>query len=77
MSEVSIPIPVSSFKRLIGFLDSVGSDRDPVAVVDDALDYWLDNASWKAHDLLPELHSDSGAGYRWKIRQDGDRKSVV
>ena len=77
MSEVSIPIPVLSFKRLISFLDSIGSDRDPVAVVDDALDYWIENASWKTQDLLPELHQDAGHGYKWKIQQDGDKPASM
>ena len=62
-SHVSIPIPTAEFLELVNFLRERGSDRDPVLAVRDAIDYWMDNASWKQEDLMPETF---GRGYTWK-----------
>jgi len=64
-SYVCIPIPTSLFLELANFLKEEGSDRDPVRVVRTAIDYWIDNASWKKEDLLPETIDDDH-GYTWK-----------
>ncbi len=60
--QISIPVSTEQFLSLVEFLRSNGDPRDPVDVVSDAIDYWLDNASWK-----PELLSESASkGYQWK-----------
>jgi len=64
-SYISIPIPTTVFLELTDFLREEGSDRDPVSVVRTAIDYWIDNASWKKEDLLPETVDDHH-GYTWK-----------
>lgn len=61
-SQLSVPIPTSQFIELVEFLRSNGDSSDPVQAVSKAIDYWMDNASWK-----PELLSVSSArGYQWK-----------
>lgn len=61
-STVSISIPTKKFVELVDFLRSHNDPRDPAVLVSTAVDYWLDNASWK-----PELLSQSDArGYQWK-----------
>ena len=64
-SIISVPIPARLFLKLAEFLRDQGSDRDPVKAVADAVDYWIDNASWKQKDLMPEIF-DQQKGYRWK-----------
>jgi len=68
-SQLSVPVKTSTFLDLADFLREVGSDRDPVATVDLAIRYWIDNASWKQADLLPETVADAPStikGYMWK-----------
>lgn len=61
-TQVSIPIQTRQFLDLVEFLKSKGDASDPVEIVSKAIDYWLDNASWK-----PELLAISSArGYQWK-----------
>lgn len=63
-TQVAIPVRTRQFLDLADFLRRSGDSRDPVAAVADAIDYWLDNASWK-----PELLSQSTnatRGYQWK-----------
>ncbi|CAM2791981.1 hypothetical protein [Janthinobacterium lividum] len=61
-TKVSVPIYTQQFLELANFLRSNGDPRDPVEIVSVAIDYWLDNASWK-----PELLSESDTrGYQWK-----------
>lgn len=61
-THISVPVPTQQFLDLVGFLQSKGDPSDPVLVVSTAIDYWLDNASWK-----PELLAVSNArGYQWK-----------
>ena len=61
-SQISIPIPTVQFVELVEFLKNKGDPTDPVEVVSKAIDYWMDNASWK-----PELLAASSArGYQWK-----------
>lgn len=67
MSSISVPFPTEKFLQLSAFLKEQGSTRDPVIAIQNAVEYWLDNASWKKEDLLPEtLVADSARGYRWK-----------
>ena len=61
-TQISVPIYTQQFLELANFLRSNGDPRDPVEIVSVAIDYWLDNASWK-----PELLSESDTrGYQWK-----------
>lgn len=61
-THISVPLPTQQFLELVDFLRSNNDPRDPVEVVVAAIDYWLDNASWK-----PELLSESDTrGYQWK-----------
>jgi hypothetical protein len=67
MSEVSIPIKTSQFLSIVDLLRKYGSDHDPVAAVSLAIDYWMENAIWKAQDLIPGLPlSQADRGYSWK-----------
>jgi len=68
-SQISIPLPTKSFLLLVDFLREVGSDRDPVKAVEDAIQYWIDNAEWKRDDLLPELSSSVLHGYSWRHKE--------
>lgn len=67
-THVSIPIPSSLFVGLIDFLRGHGSKRDPVTAVADAIDYWIENASWKQGDLMPEIFTTESRGYTWKYK---------
>ena len=61
-TQISIPIDTEQFLGLVDFLRSNGDARDPIIAIADALDYWMDNASWK-----PELLTKSvSRGYQWK-----------
>lgn len=61
-TNISVTIPTKLFLELADFLRNNGDPRDPVEVVSLAVDYWIDNASWK-----PELLAVSDArGYQWK-----------
>lgn len=61
-TQISVPIYTQQFLELANFLRSNGDPRDPVEIVSVAIEYWLDNASWK-----PELLSESDTrGYQWK-----------
>lgn len=67
--DISVSIPSDIFVRLANFLRDEGSDRDPVAAVADAIDYWIENASWKQENLMPECsknHLTELSGYTWK-----------
>ena len=61
-SYISVPVLTEQFLELANFLRSNNDPRDPVDMVTNAIDYWIDNASWK-----PELLSESDTrGYQWK-----------
>jgi hypothetical protein len=61
-TQVTVPISTGQFLELVDFLRSKGDPTDPVLVVANAIDYWMQNADWK-----PELLSESSArGYQWK-----------
>ncbi|MBU0967897.1 MAG: hypothetical protein KKA54_16105 [Proteobacteria bacterium] len=63
-SHISVPVQTSQFLELANFLRTNNDPRDPVDVIVTAIDYWLDNASWKP-ELLSEISSDD-RGYQWK-----------
>ncbi|SFM54196.1 hypothetical protein [Nitrosomonas communis] len=69
-TEIAVPIPTNTFIKLINFLREVGSNRDPVVVVEDAIYYWMDNAGWKPEDLMPEIYSTESRGYTWKYKDN-------
>jgi hypothetical protein len=61
-TQISVPIPTEQFLELSNFLRANSDPRDPVLVVNEAIDYWIQNASWK-----PELLAQTDArGYQWK-----------
>jgi hypothetical protein len=64
-SFVNVPVPTAIFLSLVEFLRKNGSSEDPVEIVNRAIEYWMENASWKQEDLLPDV-SDRQKGYRWK-----------
>ena len=68
-SHICIPLPTKAFLRLVDFLREVESNRDPVAAVEVAIHYWIDNAEWKRDDLLPELNSSALHGYSWRHKE--------
>lgn len=63
-TQISIPIDTRQFLELAAFLRAQGDARDPVLAVWDAIDYWLENASWKP-ELLNQAQP-SNLGYQWK-----------
>jgi len=68
-SKISVPVRTSQFLGLANFLRDQGSDRDPVSAIETAIDYWIDNASWKQEDLLPEIFQEPPRQHRayiWK-----------
>jgi hypothetical protein len=75
MSHVSVPLPTSTFLRLVGFLQACGSDRDPVDIVEDAVDYWIDNAEWKTETLLPDAARKGG--YPWKVQKTSEHPATA
>lgn len=69
-SQISVPVPTKLFLELVDFLREQESDRDPVKAVSDAIDYWMENASWKQDDLMPEIFATKSPGYTWKYKDD-------
>jgi hypothetical protein len=70
MSTISVPLETERFLRLASFLEEAGSKRDPVTVIGEAIDYWLENAEWKLDALVPDAKVDDVArGYVWKIQR--------
>lgn len=65
---ISVPIPTKDFLYLVDFLRGQGSNRDPVIAIRGAIDYWIDNASWKQEDLMPEIFTTESRGYLWKYK---------
>ncbi len=63
--HVAVPIPADLFVRLATFLQEQGSARNPVTAVSDAIDYWIENASWK-QEIVPGVAGFSSRGYTWK-----------
>lgn len=66
-STISVPLSVKTFLDLAAFLRAQGSARDPVAVIEDAVLYWMENAAWKQEDLMPEVvNAPRHQGYLWR-----------
>lgn len=61
-TQISVPIQTEQFIALADFLRDNGDKRDPVLVIADAIDYWMDNASWKSE----LLRQSAARGYQWK-----------
>jgi hypothetical protein len=61
-TSISIPVSTDLFLQLAEFLKGHNDPRDPVDVVSDAIDYWIQNADWKP-ELLVETDT---RGYQWK-----------
>ncbi|WP_109477923.1 hypothetical protein [Paraburkholderia sp. C35] len=68
-TQISVPVQTQQFISLVDFLRSNGDSRDPVLVVTEAIDYWMENASWKS-ELLKK---SATLGYQWKevFMEDG------
>lgn len=62
-SNISVPIPTSQFLALVNFLKNEQDVRDPVEVIQFAIEYFIDNAGWKQDDLIVK---NSALGYQWK-----------
>lgn len=69
-TKISIPVYTKTFLMLANFLQEQGSNKDPVIAVEDAIHYWMDNASWKQEDLMPELFTTGSRGYTWKYKNN-------
>ena len=67
-TQISVPICTQQFLELVNFLRSNGDPRDPVEIVSVAIDYWLDNASWRP-ELYPKviLVATSGRIYFYPV----------
>ena len=63
MQNINVPIPTSKFIGLVDFLRERNSPRDPLEVIESAIDYWMDNADWKEEILSPV---SMATGYSWK-----------
>jgi hypothetical protein len=64
MSAISIPISTTTFVDLVDFLRERNSARDPIEVIESAIDYWMMNAEWKDEILSPPM--GAATGYSWK-----------
>jgi len=62
-SQISVPVDTDTFVALVHFLEGHSSWRDPVEVVGEAINYWIDNAEWKPEFLDKREQIN---GYRWK-----------
>ena len=65
-TQISVPIATAQFVELLDFLRENGDERDPVAVIELAIEYWMQNASWKP-ELLARIASESH-GYTWRYK---------
>jgi len=66
-SIINVPVPLKTFLELVDFYKRKGSDRDPIEVINDAIQYWIENADWKEQALMPELSKEPDpTGYFWK-----------
>lgn len=65
-STIAVPIKTSLFLDLCEFLKSEQSSADPVSIVELSVSYWLDNASWKQDDLIPDRKIKRSRGLIWK-----------
>ncbi len=61
---ISVPIETSQFLNLAEFLREEKSEFDPAEAIAFALDYWMENASWKPELIVKPRQADKG--YHWK-----------
>jgi hypothetical protein len=64
-NSISIPFETQQFIRLVDFLRAKKSVADPVEIIANAVDYWIDNAAWKEDDLIPQRVTQY-RGFQWK-----------
>ncbi len=65
--SICVPVHTGLFLKLSDFLRERGSGRDPVDVVESAIEYWMDNADWKTADLMPDtIIERQHHGYMWR-----------
>lgn len=60
--NINVPVDTRQFISLCDFLKSKKSSKDPVDVISEAIDYWMENADWKIETLM----SEAIKGYHWK-----------
>ena len=70
MSAISVPISTQTFLGLAEFLREKGSDRDPVEVIDSAIDYWMNNADWNRKFCLQRGSWRDSTGNHFFFRQE-------
>jgi len=51
---------------LASFLQEQKSGHDPVGAIEFAIDYWMENASWKEDLVQPNVPRQADKGYHWK-----------
>ena len=68
-SSISVPISTKQFVELVRFLDEKGSDRDPVEVIQDASEYWVENADW--------VHLEGSFSTTWHSDQNEIQRPVL
>jgi hypothetical protein len=61
-SSLGINLPSGLFIELVDFLRSNNDPREPTAVVEECIRYWMDNASWKSELLA----TSADKGFQWK-----------
>lgn len=69
-TQISVPVPTNTFLELVDFLKQGGDSRDPVHIVADAIDYWMQNASWKPELLATKSVSADARGYTWRYNDN-------
>ena len=67
-TQITVPVSTKQFIELANFLNEQGSNREPVEVIATAIDYWMQNASWKPEVLKPEIINTESRGYTWKYK---------
>jgi hypothetical protein len=65
-TKLGVPIAQALYLRVVESERALGTNRDPVDVIETAIHYWLDSIDWKAGDLVPESISPRSRGYTWK-----------
>ncbi len=65
-SDVCLPVTTEQFLKLVDFLKSREIDRNPVGIVAEAIDYWMDNAGKNQDAFVPKALKNSDRGYSWK-----------
>lgn len=61
---ISVPIETSHFLDLVEFLREEKAEYDPVEAIELAINYWVDNASWKPELLVNSTQDNKG--FHWK-----------